>query len=121
VDTATKYRDRTCVKADIALAARAEFERVIRNPALFFISPDECWRWTGRLNRKGYGVIAVEKRFFKVHRLSFEKFKGKLAPGDLVMHTCDQRSCFNPRHLQAGSPADNTQDMISKGRANFQK
>jgi len=36
--------------------------------------------------------------------------------GAVVMHTCDNRLCCNPRHLRLGSQADNVRDMDVKGR-----
>jgi hypothetical protein len=34
----------------------------------------------------------------------------------LICHRCDRPLCINPSHLFIGSPRDNTQDMIRKGR-----
>lgn len=76
---------------------------------------DGCWFWKGCLT-SGYGVIAVNGKVVKAHRLSYELFKGPVLPGFDVCHSCHNRQCVAPDHLSAGSRADNMRDMVLAGR-----
>lgn len=78
-----------------------------------------CWPWTGSRKEKGYGQTYFMGKNVRTHRLAYELEYGPVPNGLLVCHFCDNPTCCNPWHLVAATAKDNTQDMISKGRANF--
>ena len=85
-------------------------------------SNEDCWEWKGQILLNGYGRISLGSKKDGgglAHRVSWKLHNKKDIPdGMFVMHKCDNPSCVNPNHLLIGTPKDNTQDMIAKGRKN---
>jgi hypothetical protein len=75
----------------------------------------DCWEWTAGKST-GYGVIKVDGRSRKAHRVSYLIHNGELPREMLVCHKCDNPPCVNPAHLFLGTYQDNAQDKVNKGR-----
>lgn len=93
----------------------------IKEVASAFTHVDQCWNWPNSHNpQTGYGQLSHwkdgKRTLHTAHRESYKAFSGPITDGLMVLHKCDNRSCFNPAHLFLGTQADNMQDMLRKGR-----
>jgi transposase len=75
-----------------------------------------CIEWTACKTKAGYGQLSVDRKMMFTHRLSYEANIGPIPEGLHVLHSCDNPCCINPDHLRVGTPADNAQDKIDRGR-----
>lgn len=68
----------------------------------------------------GYGKLRQGGKQVYAHRVAYCKAVG-LSLSDIadvvVRHRCDNRGCINPEHLETGSKADNSADMVERGRS----
>ena len=78
---------------------------------------DECWEWKADVTRGGYGSLWNNdiKRNVSAHRLSYEIHYGKIDKGMLVLHSCDNKKCVNPKHLRQGTVKENVHEAIDRG------
>lgn len=80
-----------------------------------------CWIFA-KLKPSRYGSFCAGGVRHIAHRFSYELHYGAMSAANwLVCHKCDNRSCVRADHLFLGTPKDNTQDMIRKGRDNLKR
>lgn len=84
------------------------------------VAENGCWLWSAAVDNDGYGKFQYpvngRQVHIRAHRWAYEHFVGPIRDGDVVMHVCDTPPCVNPNHLDTGSPIDNNDDKIGKGR-----
>jgi hypothetical protein len=74
-----------------------------------------CWEHQGYVNRvTGYVHVFFKGKRWKIHRLSHYIHKGATELD--VCHTCDNKRCWNPGHLWAGTHRENMIDHVVKGK-----
>ena len=78
--------------------------------------PNDCWLWTAYKDKNGYGNFWFNGKTIKAHRMVWSFINKEIANGICACHTCDTPPCVNPSHLWLGTPQNNTDDMMRKGR-----
>ncbi len=80
------------------------------------VTESGCWIWVGASVEAGYGVIRIDGKNRRAHRISYECYVGEIPEGLIIRHKCDVVSCINPDHLELGTQTDNVADRDKRGR-----
>lgn len=79
-------------------------------------SHDDCWLWTAQTNATGYGIIKIGRSPKMATHVALELAGRPRIRDALALHSCDNPSCVNPRHLRWGTRKENTADMDARNR-----
>lgn len=86
-------------------------------PIDYVVKPNGCWECTSHaIGTHGYPVKSMDGYGQNISRYIYKLYHGRIAPGNVVMHSCDNKLCINPAHISQGTPMDNIQDKVNKGR-----
>lgn len=95
-------------------SASVRFARKLRR------AENGCLLWTGAVGTHGYGNFWTGTQDILAHRFAWEQVNGEIPStgkrGNVVLHTCDNKLCCDPKHLRIGSHADNHLDCRMKSR-----
>lgn len=92
-------RRRDLWKKLLAKSARCSPEAGFTVGCLLWLGPTSGTPKAGKTGR-GYGRVSIDGGTMAVHLVSFNIHEGPVPPGKQVDHTCSNRRCFEPSHLE---------------------
>jgi HNH endonuclease len=80
---------------------------------------DDCWEWLKTKGKNIYGSFHGESSNRLAYRLHNDL--DEIPKGLIVCHSCDNKSCCNPKHLWLGTYRDNAIDFVKKNLIRHKK
>lgn len=70
---------------------------------------ETCWLWSRAKTTAGYGIFTRNNKSKYAHHQAWMLWKSPNLPA-VIRHTCRNRHCCNPAHLEGGTHLENQQD-----------
>lgn len=85
--------------------------------------PDDCWEWQASRGSRGYGQAWWKpvNKAIGAHRVAYMLEHGDPGEGMQVAHTCHNKLCCNPAHLQAQTNTENNWANVTAKRTRATK
>lgn len=77
------------------------------SPLAYVVNDAGCWVWQRGTTPEGYGKVSAEGRTTFAHIVEYTKKHGPVPPGKVLDHTCRNRRCCNPDHLEPVTHVEN--------------
>ena len=79
------------------------------------LSESGCLEWQNTIT-DGYAIKRIDNKLHRIHRIVATYLIPNPDELEMVLHSCDNRSCINPRHLRWGTQKDNMRDLSLRRR-----
>ena len=86
----------------------------------YTVSPSGCWEWSGSRSKEGYGLLHA-RGCRLAHRYFWIELRGVIPAGLTIDHTCRNRCCVNPDHLELVTLWENVLRGNTLARSNASK
>ncbi len=78
-----------------------------------YVEANGCWIWVRGKVTGGYGGFLIDGKNRRAHRVSYELAHNiTLTPDQFLHHTCRNKACVNPVHLEIVSQLTHTDSAI---------
>jgi hypothetical protein len=80
------------------------------------VNTDSCLIWFGsESDTVDYPKVNLDGVYWSAHRLAYFIINGEIPNGKEILHSCDDKRCFNPKHLFLGTRSQNMVDAYKRG------